>query len=121
MRKFEPAMLPLTAAMASALVGCSPSADVAERDLAICRDGSGRRVADSGCGSGHGGMGGAGFYYLARGSRVPAVGEPVSGGSGTPVRGVSYARASAATVTRGGFGASAEGGEGGGHGGGAGE
>ncbi len=107
MRKFEPVMLPLTAAMASALAGCSPSADVAERDLAICRDASGRRIADSGCGGSHGGTG---FYYLARGSRVPVIGEPVSGGSDTPRAGVGYARASAATVTRGGFGASAEGG-----------
>lgn len=89
MRNFEPAMLPLTAAMASALVACSPSADVAERDLAICRDGSGRRVADTGCGTGHGGMG-MGYYYLARGSRVPAISEPVSGGSGAPRAGVGY-------------------------------
>lgn len=116
MRKFEPAMLPLTAAMAGALLtgACSPSSDVAGRDLAVCRDGAGRRIDDAGCGRG----GGTGFYYLGRGARVPAMGEPVGGGSFSPVRGTSYARASAATVTRGGFGASAEGGEGGGHGGG---
>lgn len=122
MRKFEPAMLPITAAMAGALLtgACSSSSDVAERDLAICRDASGRRVADSGCGTGH--AGGGGFYYLGRGARVPAIGEPVEGGSATPRAGTSYARASAATVSRGGFGASAgEGGEGGGGHGGAGE
>lgn len=111
MRKFEPSTLPITAAMAGAVLmgACSRPGDAAERDLAICRDGAGRRVADTGCGARMGGMGGGGFYYLGRGARVPAIGELVGGGSDTPRAGINYARASAATVSRGGFGGSAAG------------
>lgn len=85
-----------------------------------CRDASGRRIADTGCGGARGGVahGGGGWYYYARGSTVPAEGEVATGGSSRPLAGVGYARASSASVSRGGFGGSAgEGGHGGGGGG----
>ena len=116
--KFDPRILPITSAVAAALLvgACGPS--VADTDVAICRDASGKRTADTNCprGGGHGailGAGAAGWYYMARGSAVPRVGEAVTGGSTTPRAGVSYARASSATVSRGGFGGSARGGGGG--------
>jgi len=108
--RFDATVLPITSAVAAAvLASCSPSAGRADRDVAICRDGQGRRLSDASCSSGARGGYGGGWYYLARGSRVPAVGEAVSGGSEVPRAGVGYARASAATVTRGGFGMSAHG------------
>ena len=111
--KFDPRMLPLTSAVAAALLvgGCGPGRGVADADLALCRDASGRRVADAQCGRGTNGHGGgaAGWYYLARGSTVPRLGEALAGGSTSPRAGVGYARASSATVSRGGFGMSAHG------------
>lgn len=104
-RKFEGAVLPITASVAAALLvsGCGPSTSTANTDIAICRDSTGRRIADARCRAGGGGH----AYFLARGTRVPAIGEAVSGGSANPRAGVSYARASAATVSRGGFAMSA--------------
>ncbi|PTQ12170.1 hypothetical protein CLG96_06335 [Sphingomonas oleivorans] len=113
--KFDRRVLPITTAVAAALLasGCgSRGEDRASSDVAVCRDRSGRRVDDADCaggGSGGGSAGARGWYYLARGSRVPAIGEALGGGSDRPRAGVHYARASAATVTRGGFGMSAHG------------
>jgi hypothetical protein len=118
-RKFDPRILPLTSAVAAALLAgaCSPSQGIADTDVAVCRDAGGRRTADAECARGtngrSGGGGSAGWYYLSRGSTVPQVGEAVAGGSTSPSAGVGYARASSATVSRGGFGGSA-GGDGGG-------
>lgn len=117
-RKFEAKTLPTTTAVAAALLlgACRPS--VANTDVAVCRDASGKRTADADCprGGGHGAMiaGAAGWYYMTRGSAVPRVGEALSGGSSIPRAGIGYARASSATVSRGGFGGSARGGGGGG-------
>ena len=116
-RKFDPRILPITTAVATALLAgaCGPSTDRATSDVAVCRDGAGRRTADANCSRGmvgHGG--GSGWYYLGRGSAVPREGAMLEGGSTAPRAGVGYARASSATVSRGGFGGSA-------HAGGAGE
>lgn len=118
-RKFDPRILPITSAVATALLAsaCAPSQDRATADVAVCRDSTGKRVDDAQC-SRHHGSGGAiaglaAWYYLSRGSAVPRVGEGVAGGSAVPRAGVGYARASAASVSRGGFGASARGGGGG--------
>lgn len=119
-RTFDPRVLPITSAVATALLAgaCSPSADVARSDVAVCRDAAGLRTDDANCvrsGGGHGG-GGAAWYFLSRGSAVPQPGQALSGGYTSPRAGVGYARASSATVSRGGFGMSARG-----FGGGAGE
>jgi hypothetical protein len=120
-RTFDPRVLPITSAVATALLAgaCSPSADVAKSDVAVCRDAAGVRVDDARCmhGGGHGAtgaiVGAATWYYLSRGSMVPQFGQALSGGYTTPRAGVGYARASSATVSRGGFGMSARGGGGG--------
>lgn len=120
-RTFDPKYLPITSAVATALLAsaCGPSTDVAKSDVAICRDANGVRTADANCARGTGGhgmngaiMGAAAWYYLSRGSVVPPMGRAVSGGFTSPRAGASYARASAATVSRGGFGMSARGGGG---------
>ena len=116
-RKFDSRVLPITTAVAATLLaaGCAPSEDRAATDVAVCRDAAGRRVADADCArgtSGHGVAGAAAWYFLARGSTVPRQGAFVSGGSASPRAGIGYARASSATVTRGGFGMSAHGGGG---------
>ncbi|MDR6849404.1 MULTISPECIES: hypothetical protein [unclassified Sphingomonas] len=120
-RTFDPRVLPITSAVATALLvgACSPSSDVAKSDVAVCRDAAGVRVDDAYCARGTNGRtggGAGGWYYIGRGGRVPAMGEALSGGYTTPRAGVGYARASSATVSRGGFGMSARG-----FGGGAGE
>ncbi|MFA6123949.1 hypothetical protein [Sphingomonas sp.] len=112
-RTFDPKFLPITSAVATALLAgaCSPSRDVANADVAVCRDAAGLRTDDAKCvrsGGGHGG-GGAAWYFLSRGSVVPQPGQAVAGGYTTPRAGVGYARASSATVSRGGFGMSARG------------
>ncbi|RUN76420.1 hypothetical protein EJC47_10600 [Sphingomonas sp. TF3] len=121
-RTFDPRVLPITSAVATALLAgaCSPSADVAKSDVAVCRDAAGLRTDDANCvrsGGGHGGggaiVGAATWYYLSRGSMVPPMGQSLAGGYTTPRAGVGYARASSATVSRGGFGMSARGGSGG--------
>lgn len=120
-RKFDPRLLPMTSAVATALLAsaCSPSADVAKSDVAVCRDANGLRTDDAKCarsGGGHGAsgaiLGAATWYYLSRGSMVPQRGQALSGGFTAPRAGVGYARASSATVSRGGFGMSARGGGG---------
>ncbi len=117
-RKFDPRILPLTSAVAVALLasGCGPSRSVADTDVAVCRDTGGKRVDDAQCGrtGGHAAMAGVAWYYLARGSTVPRLGEALAGGSTSPRAGVGYARASSATVSRGGFGSSAHASGGGG-------
>lgn len=118
-RKFDARLLPITSAMATALLAgaCGPSQDVANSDVAVCRNAAGFRIDDSYClRGGSGGSGGGSWYYLSRGSTVPQPGGALSGGYTAPQAGVGYARASSATVSRGGFGMSA-----GGFGGGAGE
>lgn len=107
--KFDRRVLPITSAIAAALLatGCSRSPDTANSDVRVCRDAQGRRVEDSNCRSYHGGGGGAFlWYYLNRGSAVARVGQPLSGGSTTPAFGKSYGQASSATITRGGLGMS---------------
>ena len=116
-RTFDPRILPITSAVAAGLLAasCGPSSDVATSDVAVCRDAAGLRTTDANCArTGGGYYGGGGWYYLGRGSRVPAMGEALAGGSTSPRAGVGYARASSASVTRGGFGMSAHGGGGGG-------
>lgn len=113
-RKFDPRLLPITTAVAGALLAgaCGPSTDRATADVAVCRDSAGRRAADGNCArsNGHGVAAGAfAWYYLARGSAVPREGAVVSGGATAPRAGVGYARASPATVSRDGFGGSASG------------
>ena len=118
-RKFDPRILPLTSAVAAALLvgACGPSQSVADTDVAVCRDASGKRADDASCerggSGGHAAMAGFAWYYLARGSVVPRMGEALGGGSASPRAGTGYARASSATVSRGGFGMSAHGGGGG--------
>ncbi|MGA1852937.1 hypothetical protein [Sphingobium yanoikuyae] len=106
-QKFDRRMLPITSAMAAALLatGCSRSPDTADRDVRVCRDAQGRRVEDRNCSWGGSG-GGHGWYYLGRGSAVARVGERVGGGSIAPSYGHSYSPASSANVTRGGLGLS---------------
>ncbi|MGL5837764.1 MAG: hypothetical protein ACRCY3_04610 [Sphingorhabdus sp.] len=121
--------LALTSAMAATLAtlsACSAeeewnnsNSDVfADRDTAVCVDQSGNRIDDDYCESNRLG-GGAGWYYLGRGSRMPYLGDNLRNrqmgfyGSSTPAAGVDYARAPASTamtrsaaVARGGFGSS---------------
>lgn len=106
--RFNRTVLPVTGSVAAAILAtsCGPSTDTATSDIVICRDAGGRRIPDADCDRPGGG---GGHYYIARGGGVPAVGEPVNGGSDTPRTGVSYGRASEATVARGGFGGSGEG------------
>jgi predicted small secreted protein len=124
--RFSRAALPLTVAAAAAtLAACDrDTRDWAGSDVKVCRDAQGRRVADRQCeqqtayaGHNSGHVPGVVRYYLGRGSQVARVGEPLTGGSPVARPGVSYARATPATVTRGGFGSSARS-FGGGHGGG---
>lgn len=105
-QKFDRRVLPITSAVAAALLatGCSRSPDTADSDVRVCRDTQGRRVEDHNCRSG--GSGAHGWYYLGRGSAVARVGERVSGGSIAPSYGHSYSPASSANVTRGGLGLS---------------
>lgn len=108
--KFDRRVLPITSAVAAALLatGCSRSPDTANADLRICRDNLGRRAEDYNCRSGGGGSGGGahGWYYVNRGSAVARIGQPQGGGSISPSFGRSYGEASSATVTRGGLGLS---------------
>lgn len=103
-QKFDRRVLPITSAVAAALLatGCSRNPDTANADLRVCRDAQGRRVEDYNCRSRGGGA--VGWYYLGRGSAVARVGQPQGGGSIAPSFGKSYGEASAASVTRGGLG-----------------
>jgi uncharacterized protein YgiB involved in biofilm formation len=107
-RKFDRHLLPITSAVAAVFMagGCSRGPDMAGTDIAVCKDQLGKRVPDSNCGSRTGGGYGYGWYYIGRGGQVPRIGGAVSDGSSTPAAGKSYGRASASTVTRGGFGLS---------------
>ncbi|NWK95661.1 hypothetical protein DM806_08240 [Sphingobium lactosutens] len=109
-QKFDRRVLPITSAVAAALLatGCSRSPDTADSDLRVCKDAQGRRVEDSNCHSRSSGVGTAAFawYFLSRGSPVARVGQPLSGGSIAPTFGKIYRQASPATVTRGGLGGS---------------
>jgi hypothetical protein len=119
--------LVLTTAMAATLTtvsACSSDDDwdgnvIASRDTEVCVDQNGYRVDDYYCSSGTRGGGGAYWYYLGRGARVPYYGDSVRdkrlafAGSPSRTTGVSYARAPAesnmtrsAAVSRGGFGSS---------------
>jgi hypothetical protein len=105
-QKFDRRVLPITSAVAAALLatGCSRGPDTANADVRVCRDAQGRRVEDYNCHSRGGGA--AGWYYLNRGSAVARVGQPQGGGSIAPSFGKSYGHVSPATVTRGGLGLS---------------
>ncbi|MDT7933125.1 MAG: hypothetical protein RQ833_00785 [Sphingomonadaceae bacterium] len=113
--RFSRAALPLTVAAAATLAACDrDKRDWAESDVKVCRDAQGRRVDDRQCEqqtarAGHSGghMPGVAWYFLGRGSQVARLGEPLTGGSPVARPGVSYARATPATITRGGFGSSA--------------
>jgi hypothetical protein len=120
----------MTSAMAAALLalpGCSSNDGwndevVADRDMAVCVDGEGRRVGDDLCGNDRGGgLGASAFlwYYLGRSAAVPYYGDSIhnrryaANGSFTPRPGAAYSRAPVATrmtrsqaVSRGGLGSS---------------
>lgn len=111
--------LGITALMASSLTGCSSSADYA----AVCVDPeTEERVDDDQCDddSDYNGVGtGFFWYYLGASSRIPAVGQPASGGTwrgstlngtvqrgGLPSTGGSTVKSA---TTKGGFGGSSRG------------
>ena len=112
--------LGVTGVLASALLtGCGTDGDVIDADYAkVCKDAkTQQRVEDKNCESSSGRSGGVyGWYFYSTGSksRVPAVGQPLSGGmtsipssssakSGVPSKG-------STSVSRGGFGGSVKGG-----------
>jgi hypothetical protein len=106
-----------TAVSAALLAGCS-SSPVAEdgswetaEDTKVCRDKDGKRVDDINCEYGARSGSGVGtafmWLYLARGARVPAIGQALKGGSTTMTPGVKYS--SASSIERGGFGRSSGG------------
>ncbi len=114
-------------AVSAALSACNRGDDwqASAGPARVCVDGQGHRLADEDCRSGGGGHGGGSaaikaWYYLSRPTvaerGVPGVGDLVTGGSSTPLAGVSYQAAPARGIARGGFGGTAEGA--GGHGGG---
>ncbi len=109
-------LLITTVVSAALLAGCS-SSPVAEdgswetaEDTKVCRDKDGKRVDDINCehGARSGGVGtGFMWLYLARGARVPAIGQALKGGSTMKAPGVNYS--SASSIERGGFGRSSGG------------
>ncbi|WP_298400122.1 hypothetical protein [Sphingobium sp.] len=106
-QKFDRRVLPITSAVAAALLatGCSRNpgtTDTADADVRVCRDAQGRRVEDNDCRSRAGGA--VGWYYLNRGSSVARVGDTQMGGDFSPAAGRSYSDSS--SVTRGGLGLS---------------
>ncbi len=111
-RRFARQVLPITTAVAAAFTlsacgGALAQDDVAESDVKVCRDKTGKRVPDSHCGQQWAGATtspGAQFWYIGRGGRIPGRGQKVTAGSVTPKAGVSYAAASDSTVRRAGFG-----------------
>lgn len=92
-QKFDRRMLPITSAMAAALLatGCSRSPDTADRDVRVCRDAQGRRVEDRNCSWGGSG-GGHGWYYLGRGSAVGAWANGLVAGRSPPPMAIATAR-----------------------------
>jgi hypothetical protein len=108
-----PKHLVITTAIAAALLaGCSSEEEEwAEEPVAVCTDKAGKRVEDAQCGTQVHNSGGSmmpaifAWYYLSRGSRVPAYGTVPQGGSFKSTPGTSYKAAS--SVSRGGFGGSA--------------
>jgi hypothetical protein len=109
-------LLITTVVSAALLAGCSssPTADDGSwettEDTKVCRDKNGKRVDDINCeyGARSGGVGSAFMWlYLARGARVPAIGQALKGGSTAKAPGVSYS--SASSIERGGFGRSSGG------------
>jgi len=114
--------LRLTTALATAILlsACGQSNDgwTAQRDTAICVDGSGNRVPDDACAPRTAHAGGSPFlwYYLGRSSSIPPYGDRAAGGSFTRTSGATYFHAPIETavtrsmaVARGGFGESAHG------------
>jgi hypothetical protein len=99
-----------TAVSAALLAGCSSKTETAdgsweaEEDVKVCRNKDGNRVDDTNCE--YGARSGTGFawMFLARGAMVPALGQPLKGGSLYKTPGVNYKSASA--ISRGGFGSS---------------
>lgn len=114
-KHFSRRVLPVTTAVAAAfsLSACSGTVaqdDIADADVKVCRDSGGKRVPDSHCGQQWPGAStshGAHFWYLAAGSKVPALGQSVAAGSAKPLPGKSYAMASEQNVRRAGFGSTA--------------
>jgi hypothetical protein len=84
----------------------------AAEDTAVCTDRQGNRVPDDNCRrtqySGYHGPSPFLWYYLGRGSMIPAYGQRMAGGSYTPSSGVRYtpSHESAGRIARGGFGSS---------------
>lgn len=112
-KQFSRRILPITTAVAAAVTlsacggGGQPEEDVAESDVKVCRDATGKRVPDAHCGKQWAGAStspGAHFWYIGRGGTVPQIGSKFAGGSAQPKAGVSYAAVSDSTVRRGGFG-----------------
>ncbi len=99
---------------ATSLAACS-SGDDAKDYHGVCVDESTRqRVDDDRCDEsgtrvgGVGGVGGLGWLYYGTGTRAPAIGERVSGGTATPPQGSALTRGGVpgdgASISRGGFG-----------------
>ena len=109
--------------VASALTGCErrnvDDAWDVDNPVRYCVDADGHRVRDENCQTTSTGVNGAFLWYYLNSMNnqgryyVPPVGAVASGGSYTPAAGVPYA-----SVARGGFGGTGEGGDGHGEGGG---
>lgn len=103
----------VVAALAASLTGCGQGSGVKEDYAKICRDNStAKRLPDDDCNN-HGGH--AGWYYIpissSRSTRIPAVGDDVSGGrsslpSGSTAK--SGISSKGTSVSKGGFGGSGE-------------
>ncbi|AOX67880.1 tRNA-dihydrouridine synthase [Curtobacterium sp. MCBA15_013] len=103
----------VVAALAASLTGCGEGSGVDSDYAKICRDNSTqKRLPDDDCNN-HGGH--AGWYYLplsgSRATKVPAVGDAVSGGTASLPSGKtaeSGISSRGSSVTKGGFGGSGE-------------
>jgi hypothetical protein len=110
MRNAPKSLLITTAISAALLSGCAEADKeewTSQEPVAVCRDKDGKRAPDDNCTQSASNMhsgAAAGFmwYYLSRGSRVPPMGQTVTGGSTTRVAGTIYK--SSQMVKRGGFG-----------------
>jgi hypothetical protein len=123
-KRFEGLGLSLALTVSAAVSACGRSDDWQAsagpaQPTRLCVDDQGRRLPDQACAA-HGGGAIAGWYYLSgpavRDAGIPRIGALVAGGAYVPTTGVSYAAAPARGIARGGFGATAEGGEGHGEG-----
>ncbi len=108
-------LLGLSSAM---LAGCDSASQ--SRNWKVCVDATGQRVPDAQCQSAATPASRGSWAYYSGARSVPAVGQAAAGAASAPAGGADYGAAPAEGVTRGGFGATAEG-HGGGEGGGGGE